>query len=292
MDSPKRRWQQNARVLQVLSSYLNQSPDFIDSTMINEVSRGDEALCELAYASLLAAACGVDRGQSLEDRELFDDYFRHMVHRLDPAICLEDSFCRTIVVPEHGAGTCQLKQQRSRPYEAFVGNDLESMPDGRCLPQIGFFDCEVPYPAILEGDRVWMSVTPNEIETMKPAIAQASGRVLTCGLGLGYYAYMVAEKPSVDAVTVIEQNPEIIHLFETHILPQFPHADKVRVIRGDAFDYVESHLGDGCYDLVFTDLWHDPSDGVALYLRMKPFEKLSPTTGYLYWIETTLLHYC
>ena len=39
-----------------------------------------------------------------------------------------------------------------------------------------------------------MTITPDEIETMKEAVDQAFGNVLTFGLGLGYYAYMVSEK--------------------------------------------------------------------------------------------------
>lgn len=43
------------------------------------------------------------------------------------------------------------------------------------------------------------------------------------------------------------------------------------------------------YDYAFVDLWHDISDGVSLYLRMKKLEKKSPNTKYLYWIEDSIL---
>lgn len=291
MHSPEKIQYLNARILHLLGAYLNQAPDFVNAAMMNEVTQGDPAVCELAYASLLAAACGLDTERSPDDRALMDEYLLHMVHQLDPATYRDNPFCKNIVVPECRVGRCELKAQSYRPYEAFVCDDLACLPDGRCLPQIGFFDCELSYPALLEQGRVWMTVTPNEVETMGPAIAQASGNVLTFGLGLGYYAYMVSEKDAVEAITVVEQNDEIIRLFETRILPQFPHAEKVRVVRADAFAYAESHLGDGRFDLVFTDLWHDPSDGVALYLEMKQYEALSPSTTYLYWIERTLQHY-
>lgn len=43
--------------------------------------------------------------------------------------------------------------------------------------------------------------------------------------------------------------------------------------------------------LLFTDLWHDPSDGVEAYLKMKQYEPLLPGARLLNWIENTLLHY-
>ena len=47
----------------------------------------------------------------------------------------------------------------------------------------------------------------------------------------------------------------------------------------------------GDYDVVFTDLWHDPSDGCELYLKMKTYEHLLPKARFLYWIEDTLKLY-
>ena len=59
-----------------------------------------------------------------------------------------------------------------------------------------------------------MLITPNEIETMKKSISEATGNVLTYGLGLGYYAYMVSMKENVESVTIVEKDKEIIDLFK------------------------------------------------------------------------------
>ena len=69
-----------------------------------------------------------------------------------------------------------------------------------------------------------MTITPNEIETMKEAVDKASGNVLTFGLGLGYYAYMVSEKENVESVTIVDSNEDVIDLFKKYVLPQFKHA--------------------------------------------------------------------
>jgi spermidine synthase len=126
---------------------------------------------------------------------------------------------------------------------------------------------------------------------MKEPVAQAFGSVLTYGLGLGYYAYMTSEKDNVERVTIVESNEDVIQLFSKYILPQFKHSHKIKIIQSDAFKYAGEHMSKGNYDYVFTDLWHDVSDGIDLYLRMKKYEEQSPSTVFSYWIEKSILCY-
>ena len=76
-----------------------------------------------------------------------------------------------------------------------------------------------------------MTITPNEIETMKEPVDEAFGHVLTFGLGLGYYAYMVSEKENVESITIVETNEDVIDLFNKYILPQFKNAHKIKIIQ-------------------------------------------------------------
>ncbi|MNI73585.1 spermidine synthase [compost metagenome] len=147
------------------------------------------------------------------------------------------------------------------------------------------------FPAILENNRIWMTITPNEIETMKDAVAKAFGNVLTFGLGLGYYAYRISEKNQVERVTIVENNEDVIQLFTQYILPQFKNSQKIKIIKSDAFEYAQAHMSKGRYDFVFTDLWHDVSDGIDMYLRMKDYEQMNPSTEFMYWIEKSILCY-
>jgi spermidine synthase len=75
------------------------------------------------------------------------------------------------------------------------------------------------------------------------------------------------------------------------VLPQFKNAQKVNIVQADAYDYAQKNIQDGKYDFVFTDLWHDVSDGIDLYLKMKEYEKQSPNTIFSYWIEKSILCY-
>ena len=70
----------------------------------------------------------------------------------------------------------------------------------------------------------------------------AFGNVLTFGLGLGYYAYMVSEKESVESVTIVEMNEDVIQLFKKYVLPQFKNAEKIKIIKADAFEYAQQHI--------------------------------------------------
>ena len=134
-----------------------------------------------------------------------------------------------------------------------------------------------------------MTLTPVDMDTSREAIFAARGRVITFGLGLGYYAYMAARKDSVESVTVIEKSEKVIRLFNKYVLPYFECGDKIRVICADAFEYAERVMPSENYDVAFVDTWRDASDGLPMYERMKPLEALSPHTEFHYWIERFIL---
>ena len=175
--------------------------------------------------------------------------------------------------------------------EAFPCGDLLYGPSGEVFPQIGFFTEPYHYPAVRENGREWMTLNPNEIITMRAPLARARGRVLTYGLGLGYFAFMASRKESVSSVTVVERDPSVIRLFEEEIRPQLPTREKITVVCKDAFEFAKEDMKAGGYDFVFADIWHDPSDGVEAYLRFKLMESYSPKSEFAYWIEPTLRYY-
>lgn len=280
----------NRTVFALLSHYLNQAPDLITSEEIQEIT--DYGVTEeYAFNVILAGAFGLDINEHAYHKELFDQYFTRMTHKLDVSEYYNNPYYKNIQIPHVQIGNSRLKYERYKPYEGFVCNDIIRTEEGRQLPQIGFFDEEFRFPAVLENDRIWMTITPNEIETMKEPVEAAFGNVLTFGLGLGYYAYMVSIKDNVSSVTIVEANEHVIRLFKKHILPQFAHGHKIRIIQADAFEYAERELSSGAYDYVFTDLWHDVSDGAELYLRMKSYEEHNPNTVFSYWIEKSILCY-
>lgn len=274
--------ERNLTVLERMSRYLCDHPRLIEAQDVREieacgVTRGE------AVRMLLAAALGVD-----EDRTICERYLKPSLCALSAEAFRKNTYLQTISFPEAAQGRWQMTHMRYAPYELFVRDDLLMEADGREIPRLGYFEEAVAYPAVLQDGREWMTVTPNEIATMQPAIDAATGDVTAMGLGLGYFALMASEKEDVRSVTVVERDDTAIALFKTHILPQFAHKEKIRIVRDDAFAYAEKTLPQTKTDFVFVDLWHDTLDGAPMYLRMKALESRMPGTPFMYWIETSI----
>ena len=155
---------------------------------------------------------------------------------------------------------------------------------------IATFDKDYIYPSISLFDQEWMSLNQHEIRTMETPIALARGKVLTLGLGLGYFAFMASNKEEVKEVHIVEMDLELIQLFSKYLLPLFPHKEKIHIHKADAYHFTND-IKDGDYDYIFSDLWKDVSDGIISYLKLKKvFIALNKTTC-AYWIEGSILSY-
>ena len=155
---------------------------------------------------------------------------------------------------------------------------------------LGYFTKDYDYPTISLYGQEWMSLNPHEIRTMEMPIQIAEGKVLTLGLGLGYFAYMVHLKEEVKEVYIVEMDLELIKLFQKHILPLFPHREKIHFIKADALAFINL-VNDRDYDFIFSDLWHDVGDGLDMYIKLKERFDTFTYTKRAYWIEGSLITY-
>ncbi len=279
---------ENERILTLMSEYLCFTPEAISPADVADLSAGCHITDEEAYCVLLAAHCGLDPDRPADVR-LSRGYLPRMVHRLSAAVYRQDAYYQAVRPTPGRRGAVDLVYETIQPMELFVADDFHVDGEGRVLPQLGWFPEAFPYPAIREDGRVWMTVTPNEINTIRPAIEASRGKVLAFGLGLGYYAFHALLRPEVTQVTVVEQNPQVIDVFRRLLLPFFPRKEALRIVQADAFAYAAEVMPHEGFDTVFTDLWHDVADGLPLYRRMKALE--TPGPRYLYWIENTLRCY-
>ena len=282
------RHQDNERLLTLISEYLTFTPTAIHAEDVRTLAADCSLPLQEAYLALLAAHCDLDTSKP-EDARLYRGYFPRMIRQHDPAVYEADAYFQAVkpAIGKHGA--IDLVYEHIEPMELFVADDFQVDDAGRVLPQLGWFDRAFAFPAIREDGRVWMTVTPNEINTIQPAVGESRGKVLTYGLGLGYYAFHCLLKEEVESVTVVERNPAVIEVFRKHLLPFFPRQKDLHIIQADAFDYAANVMPREGFDTVFTDLWHDVADGLPLYQRMKVLE--TPGPRYLYWIEKTLQVY-
>jgi len=281
--------QKNNDISWLLCDYLNNNPCFITKELMESINSGCVLPEETAYFALLTGLCELDTENDERDKQLANDYLRRAIKKLDKKSYIENPYYQNVQIPEVKFGNWELKYEKYRPYEAFVYKDLIVESDFKEFPCIGFFDEEFRFPTVMENAHEWMSIKPSELETTQPAIDVIEGKVITFGLGLGYFAYMASLKERVQSVTVIERDKEVIQLFERYILPQFQYKDKVEIISVDAFEYAEKQMPKKNFDYAFVDLWHDVSDGLDLYLKMKKMEQFSSQTKFLYWIEDSLL---
>ena len=278
----------NERILTLMSEYLCFTPTAIRPEEVESLAADCSIPLNDAYMALLAAHCGLDTAHS-DDAQLYRAYFPQMIRQHFPDTYRNDAYF-TAVKPHNGlCGNIDLVYETLQPMVLFVADDFRQDSQGRIFPQLGWFSGDFTFPAIREDGRVWMTVTPNEINTIQPVVRESRGKVLTYGLGLGYYAFHALLREDVSSVTVVEKNPQVIDVFRRLLLPFFPRQNDLHIIEADAFDYAANTMPGEAFDTVFTDLWHDVADGIPLFKRMKALE--TPGPRYFYWIEKTLRCY-
>lgn len=278
----------NERILTLMSEYLCFTPAAIQPGEVQKLSADCDIPLNDAYMALLCAHCGLDTGLP-DDARLYRSYLPRMVRQHDPASYRADAYMQTVRPQAGQTGSIDLVMETIAPMELFVADDFLTDDQGRIYPQLGWFREVFSFPALRENGQVWMTVTPNEINTIQPAVAQSTGKVLTYGLGLGYYAFHALLKSEVTSVTIVERSPQVIDVFRRLLLPFFPRQEALHIVEADAFEYARTQMPQMGFDTVFTDLWHDVGDGIELYRRMKALE--TPGPRYLYWIEKTLRCY-
>ena len=203
-----------------------------------------------------------------ENKEVMDAYILNNLKKLEAKEYLDNEYAKTIKATGKYKKYA-LKYITYEPYQLFAYDDI-SLEGDKENSRIGYFDNKFSYLALTEGNNVWMSLNPNEIETMKPYINKAKGDVLVLGLGMGYVPFMMAVNPEVKNITIIEKDPEIIGLFNSLILPSFKNKEKIKIVEDDAINFVKKN---NTFDYVFADLWHSPEDGLSLFVQLKRIDK-------------------
>lgn len=278
----------NGRLASLYADYLNNYPDIICEEMICALTEDGDVSVKEALVALLSEIFKLDY-ENKADRAIIRDYLTPSVRTLDTSKYENNPYYKNIKLENIKEDNWEIQIEEYKPYRGFICDDLQIGDDFSEIPPLGFFSKSFKFPAILENGNEWMTLTPVDLDTCDEAIDAAHGKVVTFGLGLGYYAYMVAEKPEVESVTVVELSRGVINLFERYILPQIPSRHKIKIVNADAFEYAENQMGKERFDVAFVDTWRDASDGAPMYERMKGLEKHSPATKFYYWIENFLI---
>ena len=218
----------------------------------------------------------------------YEKYFQDLIVNLNPNDYINNPYAKRIKGLAFKEGKYELKElilkpKRLIPYDDIVidsSNYLERS-------SVGYFNEEYRYPALMEKDVVWMSLDPDEINTMRPYINKMHGNILVFGLGMGYFPYMASLKEEVKSITIIEKDINIINIFKKHIQPRLDNKIKFNIINEDAFKYIQKN-NMSRFDCMFMDIWHNAEDGFPLFLQFKKLLKNYQGETY-YWLSASLL---
>ncbi len=286
LEKLKKIKKENFALFRAVAAYLNEFPCLVNKEIMDEIVGDVSGIEESSFALFLSTALS----ENDDEAKLFEkEYFKKSVKMLSLEEYRNNPYFKNIKIPNKKVSTWELGYQSYQPYEGFIYDDIDVLDNFREIPKIGFFPEEFSFPTVFEDGVEWMAIKPNEIETMKPHIEKMVGDVCVFGLGIGYFAYMISEKPEVSSITIVERDSSVIRLFENYILPQFAHKEKIKIVKSDAFTYAKKQMISERFDCAFVDLWHDVSDGVELYIKMKKLEACNPKTKFSYWIEKSIL---
>ena len=227
----------------------------------------------------------------ISDKESLDmakSYIYQGLSKLDISTYTNNPYLKNIKFDKSKNQNIKIEYDEYLPFEGFPSNDIVIDEDNYYQEQyqLGYFNDKFTFQSITHDNITWMSIIPNEIETMKDDINKVKGNVLVYGLGLGYFAYMISNKKDVNSLTIVEKDSNIIKLFKNIILPQFAHKEKITIVNDDAFHFEKTNTKQ--YDYAYVDLYHGGEDGTEIYVKFKQLELRSK--NYLYWLEKTLIN--
>ena len=220
-----------------------------------------------------------------ENIDIIEKSIKPAIKEVDNNILMNNPYFQNIKITPFRDKQYALEFDTYHAYQTFAYDDVRFAEDYREIYQIAYSRKEIKYPAISKDNVIWMCITPNEILTMQNSLNCATGKVLTFGLGLGYYAYMASLKQDVESITIIENDQIIIDIFNKYILPQFKNKSKINIVKCDAFKYLDNNDVRN-FDHIFVDIYHGANDGLPLYLKFKMYED---NKTFSYWLENSIL---
>lgn len=262
---------------------------FLDEKELAQVTKengGDEAK---AIYQILMNHYQIDIDDK-ENIQIGEKYFVPFIKRCKIDDFTSNPYYLSVKPIEISEGKYHLCYLTYQPFQLFSLDEIKV--DNQYFEEyssVGFFDKPYTYLALLENDTIWMSITPNEINSMKKIVETVSGKVLVLGLGLGYFPYQIIQKANIDKIVVVENNPTIIKLFKNALYPFFNHQKKMVIILKDAFVYLKEESGRNHFNHVFVDIYHNAEEAMWIYIRCLSYEALFPKCYFHYWLEPSIL---
>lgn len=106
----------------------------------------------------------------------------------------------------------------------------------------------------MSTEEVLMTDSEMELLSNKHFIDNAKGDILILGLGLGMIVFPLLEDNSINSITIIEKDQEIID-FVGEKINNLDVSKKVKIVCDDAFNYFKNTQDYGMYDYIYIDFW-------------------------------------
>ncbi|MGL5148986.1 MAG: rRNA adenine N-6-methyltransferase family protein [Clostridium sp.] len=114
-------------------------------------------------------------------------------------------------------------------YSILKRDGLQGIIKGYLYEKEDEYNVEIP--ELWGEERVWMRLSPLEIEGSYQFIKLSEGKVGVVGLGLGYVVQELAKKSSVKEIIVYEISKDVIDLYNKN----FKKNPKIKILNQDAF---------------------------------------------------------
>jgi len=96
----------------------------------------------------------------------------------------------------------------------------------------------------------WMVNSEFEIMAESSLKMNPTGNMLMAGLGIGYEAFFLKERPEIAKITIVEREPEIIELTTRYL-----RHDKIHVVNDKVLHFLNTTTDK--FDFVYFDIFHD-----------------------------------
>ncbi len=260
---------------------------FIQKEELEKIKQERNISQDQAIYELMMEYHHIDLDES-ENIEIGEKYFLNNIKECNIDKYIANPYNFNVKPSEFKLNKLSLLYLKYRPYQLFSLDEIKV--DNNYYEEyspIGYFDKEYDFLALLQDDVIWMSITPNEINSMQNIINLMSGEILVLGLGLGYFPYMCSIKEEVKKIVVVENNKEIIKIFNDKILPFFKYKNKIQIVEMDAYEYLKRGKKNR-FDYVFVDIYHNANEGLNLYVKCLPYEE-QYKAQFFYWLEPSIL---
>lgn len=268
----------NILIANIYNTYFEECRKNIDEFSIIKHKETDNPI----YYALLEAL-EID-SSDFEFEQLSKQYHLSEIIKLDYIEYLNNSFIKDIRIENKEFAKYSLKKNYYSPYECFLYSEIKVKDSAfyKEINNLGYFDKQIEYYELLKGDTIISEINPFEINITNNFLADAKGKVLVYGLGLGYFPYMASLKKEVSSIDVYEKDSMIIEIFNTLSIK-----DKIKVFNIDLFKNFEKISND--YDYIYFDFNDISASTLIKYIFAKKYETNFANTKFLYKNEVTLL---